>query len=469
MDTLQNLLVQEKTLVSQMQAMGDLLSGVRGHIVELRGVNGGAGTYSLPSETLSAIFEAGLPNMPKTRDRSRASRLDQPKERTTPFELLVSSVSRRWRYVALQTPQLWTVLVVDALGLPHDLYDLYLYRSKKCSLDITLDCSYTDSLTELDCDINVKRHLQRLIPHVDRWRKFTVRSGHIGSRLSPLCHLRAPALETLMLHFSTGEPRMELFSGGAPRLSSLELTGANFRPPLGAIKYLKLSRSFLDPLLSYDQLSQLIQPMRSLTCLSIAAVIVSDGGNHPPIELQSVLALHIHFNHRDTDSSALRILDFPAVETLTIHSITKVAIRALTRSHRTYPHVESLTLVSDSEYGDREIMPVTPTLDFISLLPKVRDVVFQGTDPIPILDALHNRKRTDALLWADLSTITVVAARKAKVMHKKQTWTSIVEVVENRVRLRHRISSITLSSEIVERGGQRQKQRLRKQVALTEC
>ena len=468
MDTLQNLLVQEKTLVSQMQAMGDLLSGVRDHIAELKSVNGDAGTYNLPSETLSAIFEAGLSNMPKTKERSRASLLDQPRERTTPFELLVSSVSRRWRYVALQTPQLWTVLVVGAVRLPHDLYDLYLYRSKKCSLDITLDCSNGHGLSELDCEINVERHLERLIPHVGRWRKFTVRSPS-GSCLSPLSHLRAPALETLILDFSNGRPGMELFSGGAPRLSSLELTEANFRPPLAAIKYLKLSRSFFGPLFSYDQFSRLIQPMRSLTCLSIAAVIVSDWTNHSPIELQSVLTLHIYFNYRDTDSNTLRILDFPAVETLTIHSSTKVAVEALTQSHRTYPHVQSLTLANDLEYGDRDNTPVTPTLDFISLLPNVRDVVFQGTDPIPILNALHERNPTNTLIWADLSTITVVAARRAKVMHKKQTWTSIVEVVESRVRLRHRISSITLSSQIVERGGQRQKQRLRKQVALTEC
>jgi hypothetical protein len=209
--------------------------------------------------------------------------------------------------------------------------------------------------------------------------------------------------------------------------------------------------------------------MRSLTRLSIAADIVSDAGNHPPIELPSVLALDIYFNHHDTDSSTLCILDFPAVESLTIHSSTNVAIGALTQNHRVYPHVQSFTLVNDSEYGDTENTPVALALDFISLLPAVRDVVFQGTNPSAILNALYNRKPTDELLWPDLSAITVVAAERAKVMHKKQTWTCIVKVVENRVQLGHPISSIKLSSQIVERGGQRQKQRLREQAALTEC
>jgi hypothetical protein len=68
-----------------------------------------------------------------------------------------------------------------------------------------------------------------------------------------------------------------------------------------------------------------------------------------------------------------------------------------------------------------------------------------------------------------LSAITVVAAERAKAMQKKQTWTCIVKAVKNRVQLGHPISSIKLSSQIVERGGQREKQWLREQTALTEC
>jgi hypothetical protein len=100
---------------------------------------------------------------------------------------------------------------------------------------------------------------------------------------------------------------------------------------------------------------------------------------------------------------------------------------------------------------------------------RVQDIVFQGTDPSTILNALSNRKPTDGILWPDLHAITVVAAQRAKVMHKKQTWTCIVKVVKNRVQLGHKISSIKLSSQIVECGGQRQWQWLRDPVVLTEC
>jgi hypothetical protein len=206
--------------------------------------------------------------------------------------------------------------------------------------------------------------------------------------------------------------------------------------------------------------------MCSLTRLSIAAHIVQDAGNRPPIKLSSVLVLDIYFYHHDTDSSTFCILDFPAVESLTIHSGTDVAIRALTH---VYPNVQSLTLANDSKSSDTENPPVALVVDFISLLPAVRDVVFQGTNPSAILNALYNRTSTDELLWPDLSAITVVAAGGAKVMQKKQTWTCIVKVVKNRVQLGHPISSIQLSSQIVERGSQTQKQWLRKQTALTEC
>jgi hypothetical protein len=288
----------------------------------------------------------------------------------------------------LQTPRLWTDLIVNVLGLTHDLYDLYLHRSKLCLLDITLDCFFTSSRDASDC---AKRHLERLIPHVGRWRKLIVRSGYIGSRLSALSHLCAPALETLVLDFITNQPpEIELFSGGAPRLSSLELIGAIFRPPLGAVKHLKLSRASYALLPSYDQLSRLIEPIRSLTHLSIAAKIAREAGNHPPIELPSVLVLDIYFNHR-TDSSALRILDFPAVESLTIHGDTDVVIEALTRHHRVYPHVQSLTLANSSEYGDTENTSIALALDFVSLLPAVRDVVFQGTNPSPISGQIYLR------------------------------------------------------------------------------
>jgi hypothetical protein len=82
MRALEDLLVQENALVSQIQTIEDSISGVRVHIAELRSVNRGAGTYNLPSEILSAIFEAGITGTPKTRKRHHAPWFDQSEQRT---------------------------------------------------------------------------------------------------------------------------------------------------------------------------------------------------------------------------------------------------------------------------------------------------------------------------------------------------------------------------------------------------
>ena len=108
-------------------------------------------------------------------------------------------------------------------------------------------------------------------------------------------------------------------------------------------------------------MSRLIEPIRSLTRLSIATKIAQDAGNHPPIQLPPVLVLDIYFNHR-TDFSALRILNFPAVESLTIHGDTDVIIEALTRHHRVYPHVQLLTLANTYAYAVHNLLSVQKSI-----------------------------------------------------------------------------------------------------------
>jgi len=113
MGALEDLLAQEKTLASQIQAAEDSLSEVRVHIAELKSVNRGAGTYNLPVKHFLLFSKQACP---------RRSILGKEivyhggiTPRTTRYELLVSSVSCRWRNIALQTPRLWTILVIDVL------------------------------------------------------------------------------------------------------------------------------------------------------------------------------------------------------------------------------------------------------------------------------------------------------------------------------------------------------------------
>src|ERR1700733_9249436 len=127
MAPLKDLLADEAQVILQMQVLNESLARIHIRMAEIRNINRNAITYNLPIETLSAIFETSY--------SQPVSRFDSKPQ--MPFEVLVSSVSRRWRSVALRTPQLWTDLQLDVSRSAEDLLDLYLRRSKICLLDIT--------------------------------------------------------------------------------------------------------------------------------------------------------------------------------------------------------------------------------------------------------------------------------------------------------------------------------------------
>jgi hypothetical protein len=483
MITLENLLIREAELLSQVQALESSLGDVRVHIAEMQGVNRNAITYNLPIETISTIFEIGLSESPflATSPTRVAFFEDKWSPLPTPFEIVVSSVSRRWRNVALQTPRLWTRVYINVAQSAHELLDLYLCRSKVCLLDITLsrrklrwerdrDLSAPDS--DAKVIIECKRYLEQLVPHVGRWREFSMRRDDrtlpLFDALAGLANLNAPVLETLMLEGCRGLTR-KVFSAGAPRLSSVELIGVPLWPPLEAVKHLKLYPSSQYQL-GHAQFRHLIQPMRSAVNLHLQSNIVGESpAGHPPIDLPSVICLEIDIRGAQNGNGVLPILDLPSVETLTIRGDMDNAIMTFTRSPLLYPNVRFLKVTGSFEYFHGAESPVATTLECISLFPSVQDIAFHAVDPTPIFHALYDRQLTDELLWPQLSSVTVVLANRAKVSYKKQLWGNIVKLVANRAQLGHPISSIKLPQEIIVRGTQRQQQRLREQVTLIEC
>jgi hypothetical protein len=184
------------------------------------------------------------------------------------------------------------------------------------------------------------------------------------------------------------------------------------------------------------------------------------------IELPFVVSLTIHPLVTITFPSVFSFLDFPAVETLTIHGHICELIELFVRHHRPYPAVRSLNIVT-TYFSPSEGPPTATVLAFISLFPNVQDIAFHGTDPTPLFHALHNNQSTDELLWPQLATITLTLTLHVKASWKKQTWGHIAKVVGKRLQLGQPISHIRLPSQILERGTPRQQQRLRQQVGLT--
>lgn len=477
MATLEALLVQETDLRNtkaqlylQMQEVDDSLARIRIRIAEARfGINRNALTYNLPDEILSAIFEAGQSQPPIYRRNSSDTRWSVDR----PFELVISSVSQRWRNIALDTPQLWTNLVINICQSTRDLLDLYLYRSKICLLDIVFKDveplgHYTMSINRnAVIESNFIQYLDWLVPHVARWRRFAIWSFYVGSfptELSRLTHLHAPVLETLVIRCIGNQAQLvEVFSEGAPLLSSFETSGAFIQPPQAAIRSLQLGRQFH---LSQTEFSQFVLPMSSLTHISMYSTVIANATNHPTIVLPFVRSLDIHLVTASV--GPLQFLDLPAVETLTVHGFTHEVIVAFTQLHHPYPVVQSLKIVSRHHFNVADT-PAATTLDLISLFPNVQDIAFHSADPSPFLHALQNPQLRDELLWPRLSAITAIVAPGAKAPFRKQTWTYITKVVENRLQLGHPILWIQLSSQILECGSKRQQQWLRGQAALITC
>ena len=90
-------------LFSQIDKLNGSLTCICVRMAEIRNVNWNAIMTNLPGETLSPIFEAGLA---QTQTPYVVSQNGRWRKQERPFEILVSSVSRQWQNITLDTPQL---------------------------------------------------------------------------------------------------------------------------------------------------------------------------------------------------------------------------------------------------------------------------------------------------------------------------------------------------------------------------
>ncbi|KAJ6495346.1 hypothetical protein C8R45DRAFT_986884 [Mycena sanguinolenta] len=183
---------------------------------------------SLPNELLAAIATAGQ------EDR---------------IHWTLSHVSHRFCAVMVGTPALWTVLKVDlrfAIGLSLEILQLYLERSQKCSIAVTLEHTGRRGAQESETE-----PLALLIPHISRisWLRVVGAWRGQSSLLAPFRDLAAPNLQHLEVinlnHYSAPDP-IEVFSGGAPRLRSLKLSEQKLPSPVSqwaaSLTHLELRR-----------------------------------------------------------------------------------------------------------------------------------------------------------------------------------------------------------------------------------
>ncbi|KAF8901530.1 hypothetical protein CPB84DRAFT_1777547 [Gymnopilus junonius] len=237
---------------------------------------------NLPNEVTCMIFDYMLAFCSRSPDPT------DPKAKILPLaEIVVSHVCHHWRSVALSYHQLWASFRYDILrspSVPFERFDAYLERSASVGLELWF--WFRGALGESE---DLLELLQKAIPHVKRWKRFTLTSDSETPVHEVLEVIKDKLISAPMLeHFAfcshmgaTGPGSFRVidsldetvFRNGAPKLKSvlLDLTGAiTSFPPLSNVTTLRiedLDRS-IDIRLSWSAFRDIVS-LPSLVNLSV--------------------------------------------------------------------------------------------------------------------------------------------------------------------------------------------------------
>ncbi|KAJ7059117.1 hypothetical protein C8F01DRAFT_1146060 [Mycena amicta] len=184
----------------------------------------------MPPEIVSKIFVACLPSTP-----------GPPSPTTAP--LLIAQISTLWRDIALDTPALWsTVVLMDDLYASAYILDLWSVRAR------ALPMTYVIRTTQVDLGGAM---LAEAMMHKERWGDVEFQLAapsyaallHLSGASFP--HLRRLSLCGVDSSESEWDPLPTLdLSGGAPELVELRLSNHSFTPedeiPWGQLKTLQI-------------------------------------------------------------------------------------------------------------------------------------------------------------------------------------------------------------------------------------
>lgn len=233
---------KETKLAMQLSEVRESLKDVC--LEEAQLVNIGSPISILPQDILVEIFSYLIPNISD-----------------------ISHVTRHWRDVSICTPSLWATINIRQSSSTHwHLPRLYIERSRRCPLDVSLVFQLEDEDPDPDSEDSIDRKLDvfermRLIsPEFDRIRSLHIHADtphsediieflRVELELSRALSLRKLSINVFpddAINMQRSSPIMRFLTGGAPLLSVLRLDGltlGSFCPPLGAITYLSFRSS----------------------------------------------------------------------------------------------------------------------------------------------------------------------------------------------------------------------------------
>ncbi|KAI8974825.1 hypothetical protein BD414DRAFT_524785 [Trametes punicea] len=363
--------------------------------------------FRLPPEVLVLIFKAGG-RMPHDGPVSESS---MPR----PFPLVVASVSRQWRDIAINTPDLWTNVTIRH-PRPHNWVPLCLQRSCGQPIDITIDCRSTGLLTAPVVD----GIMSMLMSHVHRWRRFALMTSDpatvyaIGRRLADAS---APQLRHLQLSLSGSSGNQEvvlhdILQGGAEALSSIRFDSLATpwgSAPLVNLTTIDLRWLWLRTRLQYDQFRDMLAASPRLRALILRGTYIHlhAGRSYPPLPIPTLRYLELS---GDTVCRMSSLLCTPALEELTLANLDETEFREFVDSlpdpgrdgaRGRYPALRTLSLLNASM--------CTPTRRFMLALPTITHLTVINSATAKFLELFRKEHAEDGLLsWPRLRKLTLV-------------------------------------------------------------
>ncbi|KAL7277092.1 hypothetical protein ACG7TL_008937 [Trametes sanguinea] len=364
--------------------------------------------FRLPPEVLVLIFKAGA-RMPQ----------DGPVTETTvprPFPLVIASVSRQWRDIAINTPELWTNITIQH-PRHYNWIPVCLQRSCGLPIDVTMDCRSTNLITApvVDC------MMSRLMPHVHRWRRFALMTCDpaiayvIGRRLSDAS---APQLRHLQLSLSGSSGNQEvvlpdILQGGAEALSSVRFDSLATpwgSAPLVNLTTIDLRWLWLRTRLQYEQFRDMLAASPRIRALILRGTYIHlhSGRTYPPLSIPTLRYLELS---GDTVCRMSSLLSTPALEELTLANLDETEFREFVESlplpitpdgvGGRYPALRSLSLLNASM--------CTPTRSFMLALPTITHLTVINSATAKFLELFRKEHAEDGLLsWPRLRKLTLV-------------------------------------------------------------
>ncbi|KAF8626404.1 hypothetical protein AX17_006571 [Amanita inopinata Kibby_2008] len=350
--------------------------------------------FKLPPEVIVTIFE-------NCRDQWRTS---------TPFEVVASHVSSRWREIVLRDPLFWSTIDITVGGplreraCPLDKIQVYLSRSLPCLLDITLR-----DLNPLPDSRAIGNAISMLLPHSPRWRRLcVVLDSPVTADIYQVLHgLPTPMLEYVSFRIKYPAADRNQDPGPYPNCPSLLPQVFEGASSLSFIRLAEMALWTLQPSLSTvttlhlegwemmymmpQQFRTLMSTMSCLVNLSLSrfSIItlgnILDGSNPRMPSLKRIRLC----GEETQPGVVLSLMDLPFLEALNLQEIESFDF------FRILPTICSITfeLCSLSQDELRNVIRSSPAVSSLIMDQSVQ--------------ALYDLLGSEGQEWPDLETVSV--------------------------------------------------------------